>query len=196
MILDIFGPSGSGKTQLVLQISLNALKNGIVLYQDSSVGFRPERMMQLIKQKELDPILLDKMIIARMTNTAEQIQYVNKITQIKPTLVIIENITDLFAFEYSKESNSLEKHIRFMEYMHTLSMIAIQNKIPIIVTNTVHNSHDQETESLDKSISIFTHKKIKLEKTGQKNKAIVMPSFGKRKEISYKITVAGIVELP
>lgn len=194
-IIDIFGPGGSGKTQLAMQISLNSLPNGIVLYQDTTGGFRPERMMQLIKLKNLQSSLLDNMIVARITNTAEQFEYLNKISELSPKLVVIENITDLFTFEYSRETNSLEKHVRFMEYMHLLSMISINTRIPIVVTNIVRSSDDQEIESMNKSISMFTHKKIKLEKDGKIYKARVFPSFGKKKEISYKITEAGLAEL-
>jgi len=194
-IMDIFGPGGSGKTQLAMQISLNSLQDGIVLYQDTTGGFRPERMMQLIKLKNLQSSLLDNMIIARITNTAEQFEYIKKISELSPKLVVIENITDLFTFEYSRETNSLEKHVRFMEYMHLLSMISINTRIPIVVTNIVRSSDDQEIESLNKSISMFTHKKIKLEKDGKIYKARVLPSFGKKKEISYKITEAGLTEI-
>jgi RecA/RadA recombinase len=194
-IIDIFGSGGSGKTQLAIQISLNSLQDGIVLYQDTTGGFRPERMLQLINLKDLQSSLLDNMIIARITNTAEQFEYVKKISELRPKLVVIENITDLFTFEYSRETNSLEKHVRFMEYMHLLSMTSINTRIPIIVTNIVRSSDDQEIESLDKSISMFTHKKIKLQKYGQVYKAQVLPSFGKKKEIVYKITEAGLVEL-
>jgi len=195
MIIDIFGPGGSGKTQLAMQISLNSLQDGIVLYQDTTGGFRPERMLQLIKLKNLQASLLDNMIVARITNTAEQFEYVKKISELAPKLVVIENITDLFTFEYSRETNSLEKHIRFMEYMHLLSMISINARIPIVVTNIVRSSDDQEIESLNKSISMFTHRKIKLEKDGKIYKARVLPSFGKRKEILYEITQAGLVEI-
>jgi len=194
-IIDIFGPGGSGKTQLAMQISLNSLPNGIVLYQDTTGGFRPERMMQLIKLKNLQSSLLDNMIVARITNTAEQFEYVKKISELSPKLVVIENITDLFTFEYSRETNSLEKHVRFMEYMHLLSMISINTRIPIVVTNIVRSSDDQEIESMNKSISMFTHKKIKLEKDGKIYKARVFPSFEKKKEISYEITEAGLAEL-
>ena len=194
-IIDIFGPGGSGKTQLTMQISLNSLQDGFVLYQDTTGGFRPERIMQLIKLKNLQSSLLDKMVIARITNTREQYEYLKKISEIKPKLVVIENITDLFTFEYSRETNSLEKHVRFMEYMHLLSMISIKTRIPIVVTNIVRSSDDQEIESLNKSISMFTHKKIKLKKDGKIYKAQVFPSFGKKKEISYEITEAGLTEL-
>jgi DNA repair protein RAD51 len=194
-IIDIFGPGGSGKTQLAMQISLNSLQDGVVLYQDAT-RFQSERMLQLTKQHGLQQSLLDNMIIARMTNTAEQLEYVGKISELKPKLVVIENITDLFSFEYSRETSLLEKHVRFMEYMHTLSMASIDAKIPIVVTNIIRNSDGQEVENLSKSISMFTHKKIKLEKDGKVFKAKVLPSFGKNKEIRYNITEAGLVETP
>jgi RecA/RadA recombinase len=196
MITDIFGPGGSGKTHLVMQISLNSLQDGIVLYQDTTGGFRPERMLQLLKLRDLQSSLLDNMLIARITNTSEQVEYVKQISKLRPKLVVIDNITDLFTFEYSRETSSLEKHIRFMEYMHMLSITSINTKIPIVVTNIVRSSDDKEIENLNKSISMFTHKKIKLEKDGQIYKAQVLPSFGKKKEILYKITEAGLVELP
>ena len=194
-IIDIFGSGGSGKTQLAMQICLNSLQDGIVLYQDTTGGFRPERMLQLIKLKNLQSSLLDNMIVARITNTAEQFEYIKKISELAPKLVVIENITDLFTFEYSRETNSLEKHVRFMEYMHLLSMISINTRIPIVVTNIVRSSDDQEIESLNKSISMFTHRKIKLEKDGKIYKARVFPSFGKKKEILYEITEAGLAEV-
>lgn len=195
MITDIFGPGGSGKTQLAMQISLNSLQDGTVLYLDATGGFRPERMLQLIKLQNLEPSLLDDIIVARMTNTAEQLDYVKKISEMRPSLVVIENITDLFAFEYSKEANLLEKHIRFMEYMHELSLTAISTKIPVVVTNMVRSMDGIEIENLNKSISMFTHKKIKLEKDGKVFKAQVLPSFGKRKEILYTITEAGLAQV-
>lgn len=195
MITDIFGPGGSGKTQLAMQISLNSLQGGTVLYLDATGGFRPERMLQLIKMQNLEPSLLDDIIVARMTNTVEQLEYVKKIPEMRPNLVVIENITDLFAFEYSKDANLLEKHIRFMEYMHELSLAAIRTKIPVVVTNMVRSMDGIEIENLNKSISMFTHKKIKLEKDGKVFKAHVLPSFGKRKEMLYTITEAGLVQV-
>lgn len=195
-IIDIFGPAGSGKTQLAMQISLNSLQSGKILYQDTTGGFRPERMLQMIKLRNLEPLLLDDVIVARITNTAEQLEHLKKISELKPGLVVIENITDLFSFEYSKETSMLEKHVRFMEYMHALASVSVKNAIPVVVTNVVRNMDSQEVENLNKSISMFTHKKIRLQKDGKKYRAQVLPSFGKRKEILYEITPAGLVESP
>jgi DNA repair protein RAD51 len=195
-ITDIFGPSGSGKTQIAMQICINSVKDWNIIYQDTSASFRPERMLQLIKAKNLDEKLLDKIMVARITNTAEQIEYVNKISAQNQFLLVIDNITDLFSFEYSRDSNSLKKHVKFMEYMHMLSLLSIRKKIPIVVTNTVRRSDESEKENLDKSISMFTHKKIRLEKSDQQFVARVFPSFGVKKEVVYSITPEGVIELP
>ncbi len=195
-ITDIFGPGGSGKTHLAMQILLDVINDGIVLYLDTSGGFRPERMMQILNAHQMDPKLLDNIIVARITNASEQISYVKKIYEIKPKLVVIENISELFTFEYSKETSSLEKHVKFMEYMHMLSLAAIQQKLPIVVTNTVRSTNQQEVENLGKSISMFTHKKIRLDKNGKRCTAQVFPSFGDVKKISYEINESGLVEIP
>jgi len=195
-ITDIFGPSGTGKTQIAMQICVNSIKNGKIIYQDTTGSFRPERILQLIKSKYMDDKLLDNIMVARVTNVAEQIEYVNNISKVSPVLLVIENITDLFTFEYSRESNSLEKHIKFMEYMHMLGLLSIRKKISIVITNTVRQDDESERESLDKSISMYTHKKIKLTKSGQKLLAEVLPSFGEKKVLSYKITSEGVIESP
>ena len=196
IITDIFGASATGKTQLALQICINALRNGVeILYQDTTGGFRPERILTLIKEKNMDPKLLDHVKVGRITNTSEQISYLEKISEIKNLgLVIIDDVTDLFSFEYSKESNLLEKHVTFMEYMHKLAFIAIRKKIPIVVTNIVRKSDDVERENLDRSISMYTHQKIHLTKINHKYLAQIFPSFGYKKEVQYVITQAGLVD--
>lgn len=196
IITDIFGSSGTGKTQFALQICANALTNdNMVLYQDTTGNFRPERLLELVKIKNMDPKLLDNVIVGRLTNTAEQIKYLDKISEVKSLhLIIIDNITDLFSFEYSKESKSLTKHIEFMKYMHNLSSVAIKKRIPIVVTNMVRKSDEKESENLNRSISMFVHQKIHLVKLGHKYTAEVLPSFGIKKETAYMITQAGLVD--
>ncbi len=198
MITDIYGPSGSGKTQLLLQICVNSfIHGGMILYQDATGSFRPERLIELLKAKGMDPKLLDKVIFGRITNTVEQLNYVDKISEIKNlNLVVIDNITDLFSFEYSKESNSLTKHIAFMEYMRKLAYVTVKRQIPIVVTNITRKSDDEERENLSRSISMFTHQKISLVKSGQKYSAQVFPSFGSKKVVNYIITHNGLEDLP
>ena len=104
-ITDIFGFRGTGKTQLALQIALNPLKNGNnVLFIDTTGEFRPERLLEIVKNRNLDDSLLNQLQIARVTNTTEQIELIQKIQKFDNVLLaIVDNVTDLFSFEYSKK---------------------------------------------------------------------------------------------
>ena len=75
VIVDIFGGNGTGKTQLLLQLSINTIKNGgHVLYLDTTGGFRPERILQIQKQLEQEFDFLKRITVSRLTNTSEQIK--------------------------------------------------------------------------------------------------------------------------
>ena len=53
IIVDIFGGNGTGKTQLLLQLSINSIKNGgKVLFLDTTGGFRPERILEIQKKSQ------------------------------------------------------------------------------------------------------------------------------------------------
>jgi DNA repair protein RAD51 len=178
-----------------MQISLNSLlQGGQVLFQDTTGQFRPERMYDLIHTYNLEPSLLENVKVGRITNVSEQIQYLSKIKENKFSLVIIDNVTDLFSFEFTKEDQILEKNTSFMQYMHELSSIGIEKKLPIVVTNMIRKIDDLEQENMDKSISMFTHIKIKLLKKGTKYLGEVLPSFIQKKEFEYQITKDGLVE--
>lgn len=195
IITDIFGAAGTGKTQLTMQISINSLLDGNqVLFQDTTGQFRPERMLDLIKIRNLETNLLDRVKVGRITNSSEQIQFLSKIKDQDFSLVVIDNVTDLFSFEYGNEKQNLEKNVTFMQYMHELSLISIQKKLPIVVTNIIRKIDDLEIENLDKSISMFTHMKIKLLKRGKKYSCEIFPSFLKKKEFPYQITKEGLIE--
>ena len=195
VITDIFGATSTGKTQLTMQISINSLLNGgQVLFLDTTGQFRPERMLDMIKIRNLDPNLLDRVKVARITNSSEQIQFLSKIRENDFSLVVIDNVTDLFSFEYGKEEQNLEKNVTFMQYMHDLSLISIQKKIPIVVTNIIRKINDLEDENLAKAISIFTHMKIKLLKNGIQYSCEILPSFLKKKKFLYQINKEGLIE--
>ena len=165
LITSISGQSATGKTQLVFQICLNALHNGKeVIFQDTTGEFRPERLVEMMHLQKISSSLLDKIKVNRVTNTAQQIQGLSKTSLERYSLIIVDSVTDLFSFEYSKKEQSLEKNITFMKYMHDLSAIAIYSKIPIIVTNIVRTINNQEKENLEESISMYIHTKIKLSK--------------------------------
>ncbi|MFZ9005246.1 MAG: ATPase domain-containing protein [Nitrosopumilaceae archaeon] len=168
-ITDIYGANGTGKTQLILQICINSIKNkGNVLFLDTTGGFRPERILEIQKHQNLDLNILDKITISRISNTSEQINSIKNTDLEKFSLIVIDNITDLFSYEYKTEDSISEKNSLFMRHLHDLSLIAITNKIPIVITNMIRNMGDKEVENMRKAIDLYTHIKIKLSKNSSK----------------------------
>jgi len=194
LITDISGQSSTGKTQLAFQICINALKNGKeILFQDTTGKFRPERLVEMLKIRKLDPILLDKIKVGRITNSIQQLEYLSKITANDFSLIVIDNATDLFSFEYSKKEQSFEKHLAFMKYMQNLASVAINTKIPIVVINIIRSFNEHEQENLEKSIGMFTHFKIKLKKnTGGFLCQVVSPFINKK--FQYNVTSNGLTD--
>ena len=191
IITDVFGASGTGKTQFAIQISINSLlQGGHVFYQDTTGDFKPERMHEIMKNRNVDISLMDKVKVGRVTNTSEQIKFLQKI---KPhfDLVVIDNISDLFSFEYSKDELSLEKNQSFMKYMHSLSQIIIQKNISVIIINMIRNIDHVTIENLEKSISMFTHMKIRLAKNNGKYIANVYSPL-EEIQFDYKISSDGL----
>jgi len=194
LITDISGQNSTGKSQLAYQICINVLKNGKeILFQDTTGEFRPERIMEMLNIRKLDSLLLDKIKVWRITNSVQQLKYLSKINKNNFSLIIIDNVTDLFSFEYSKKEQSFEKHLMFMKYMQNLASVAINAKIPIIVTNIVRSFDEQELENLEKSISMFTHVKIKLKKNTNGFLCQVISPFINKK-FQYRITSSGLID--
>lgn len=194
IVTDIFGASGTGKTQLVLQIMANSLLHGgTVLYQDTTGNFRPERLLDMLRPKALDASLLDNITVGRITNVQEQFKAISKIEQANFSLVIIDNITDLFSFEYSKEDQILEKNKQFTKYMKQLASIVFEKKIPVVVVNMIRKINDTEQENLGSVMSLFTHIKIKLSKKQSSYMGEVFPHSGENR-FYYKIEKNGLTD--
>ena len=192
VIIDIFGGNGTGKTQLVLQLSINSIKNGgNVLFLDTTGGFRPERILEIQKKSNLDINLLDKITVSRITNTSEQINLLNTLGESNFSLIVIDNVTDLFSYEYKNNESIFEKNSLFMKYMHELSFYAITNKIPIVITNMIRNMDGKEVENMANAIDLFTHIKIHLFKNSSIFNGEIYSPFNKE-SFSYEITTLGL----
>ena len=194
LITSISGQSATGKTQLAFQICLNALNNGKgILFHDTTGEFRPERLVEMMQFQKINPSLLDKIKVNRITNTVEQLQSLSGAALENYSLLIIDNVTDLFSFEYSKKEQFFEKNVSFMKYMHNLSSISMGVKIPIIVTNIVRSINKHEKENLEESISMYIHTKIKLSKNGNGYLCQALSPFD-NKQFQYTITPKGLTD--
>ena len=192
VIVDIFGGRGTGKTLLLLQILINSIKNGgNILYLDTSGGFRPERILEIQKELKIEINLLEKITVSRITNTSEQIKSLQNIVENNFSLIVIDNITDLFSYEYRTDESIFEKNSLFMKYMHELSKFAITKKIPIVVTNMIRSIDDKEVENMQGAIDPFTHIKIHLFKNSSNFNGEIYWAL-KKENFSYTITKIGL----
>ena len=192
VIVDIFGGNGTGKTQLLLQLSINSIKNGgHVLYLDTTGGFRPERILEIQKQSKKQFNFLEQITVSRITNTSEQIKSIKNFESNNFSLIVIDNITDLFSYEYKRDESIFEKNSLFTKYMYELSKFAITKKISIVVTNMIRTIEGKEVENMKSAIDPFTHIKIQLSKNSTKFKGKI--SWALNKEyFFYKIYVLGL----
>ena len=192
VIVDIFGGNGTGKTQLLLQLSINSIKNGgHVLYLDTTGGFRPERILQIQKQSNTEFDFLEKITVSRVTNTSEQIKLIDYLEKNDFSLIVIDNITDLFSYEYQKDESTFEKNSIFMKYLYRLSKLAITKKIPVVITNMIRNMDEKEIENMKGAIDPFTHIKIHLSKNSSKFNGEIYWALD-RKSFSYTINELGL----
>ena len=192
VIVDIFGGNGTGKTQLLLQLSINSIKNGgKVLFLDTTGGFRPERILEIQKNSNSNVDLLNNIIVSRITNTSEQINSIKNFTENNFSLIVIDNITDLFSYEYKNNQSVFKKNSLFMKYMRELSLYAVTHKVPIVITNMIRNSNEQEVENMSTAIDLFTHIKIHLFKNSSVYNGEISSPFNKE-NFSYAITSSGL----
>ena len=192
VVVDIFGENGTGKTLLLLQLLINSIKNGgNVLYLDTTGGFRPERILEIQKESEIDMNLLEKITVSRISNTSEQIKSFSNLKESNFSLIVIDNITDLFSYEYQNNESIFEKNSLFMKYMHHLSNFAITKKIPIVFTNMIRNMEDKEIENMQNAIDPFTHIKIHLFKNSSKYSGQIYWAL-KDENFSYTINKIGL----
>ena len=195
VIVDIFGENGTGKTLLLFQLLINSIKNGgNVLYLDTTGGFRPERILEIQKESKIEIDLLDKITVSRITNTSEQIKSVNNIISNNFSLIVIDNITDLFSYEYQNDESTFKKNSLFMKYIHNLSNFAITKKIPIVITNMIRTSDGKEIENMQNAIDPFTHIKIHLFKNSSKFYGQIHWAL-KKENFSYKINKIGLSDI-
>ena len=195
IITEISGFRGTGKTQLALQFSIDPLsKNKKVLFIDTTIEFRPERFLQILQSRDLSPSLLENLHVSHITNTQKQIEILELFENDDFSLLIIDNIADLFSFEYSKKEHLIEKNTNFGNYMIKLSKLAQSKNIPIIITNQFFSHDDMNYERMHLQLENYIHQKIQLEKIKTRYTCKVFSPFIHETKFDYEITNSGIQE--
>jgi RecA/RadA recombinase len=195
IITEISGLRGTGKTHLALQFAIEVLsKNDKVLFIDTTVEFRPERFLQMLQSRNLSSSLLENLHISHVTDTQKQIDVLEHFQNNHFSLLIIDNIADLFSFEYSKKEHIIEKNVNFGNYMIKLSKLTQSNNIPVIITNQVLSHDDISYQRMHIQLENYVHQKIQLEKIKKRYTCKVSSPFIFDAKFDYKITNSGIEE--
>lgn len=148
-ITEFFGEFGSGKTQIMHQAAVNATMSeeqggfdSDVLIIDSENTFRPERIIQMAKAKDLDPdVVLKRIHVARAYNSHHQILLAEKAGDLAKEfpirLLIVDSLTSHFRSEYMGRGSLSERQQLLNRHMHDLLRFGTVNNAVITVTNQV-----------------------------------------------------------
>ena len=148
-ITEFFGEFGSGKTQIMHQIAVNATTpesdggfNCDVLIIDTENTFRPERIVQMSRAKNLDSDeVLKRIHVARAFNSHHQILLAEKASQMAKDfnirLLIVDSLTSHFRSEYMGRGSLSERQQLLNRHMHDLLRFGMLQNAVIAVTNQV-----------------------------------------------------------
>lgn len=156
-ILDVYGPGGSGKSQILMRAAAEAAAAGFrAAFVDTTGGFRPERIMQMIPL----PAILDNIVVFRATSAAEQAAAPAMVTD--ADLLLIDGITDLFLYEYAGEEKAPARVRELIAHMRDVSRRALAHNMAVVVSNTIRYAGGAEEESMRRVVDMYTHVKMRL----------------------------------
>ncbi|MHA2251710.1 MAG: DNA repair and recombination protein RadA, partial [Candidatus Kariarchaeaceae archaeon] len=148
-ITEFYGAFTTGKTQLCIQLAVNAASpkelgglDGEVIYIDTEGSFRPERVMQICRGKNINPqSVLDRIFVGRAHNTDIQMQLTNHVIQLAKEkdikLLVVDSLTSTFRAEYIGKGALLERQQKLNQHVRQLSRIADLLNIAVVITNQV-----------------------------------------------------------
>lgn len=143
IITNFYGESGTGKTNVCIQIAATVAENGgKVIYIDTEGGFSPERFEQVAGEEALENILLRDPV--DFTEQEEAIESIAEVVESEDVeLVVVDSAVSLYRLQVNGE-NASEINQRLSRQLSELSKIARNNNIPVVITNQVYTSFDEE----------------------------------------------------
>ncbi len=154
-ITEFFGEYGSGKTQIVHQLAVNTTMpledgglDGEAFIIDTENSFRPERIIQIAEDMDLDPMaVLKKLNVARAYNTHHQMLLADKVLDMAEDhdikLLVVDSLTSHFRAEYVGRGALAERQQTLNKHLHKLLKFADRHNAAIVVTNQVSANPDQ-----------------------------------------------------
>ncbi|MGA2874883.1 MAG: DNA repair and recombination protein RadA [Nitrososphaerales archaeon] len=211
-VTEFYGEYGSGKTQIChttcvasqLPVDQKGL-GGAALYIDTESTFRPERVAQIAKARNLDvDSVLNNIHVAKVYNASHLELIVRAIggliQQNNIKLVIVDSIISLHRAEFLGRGTLSERQQKLNAIMHRLKRVAEIYNVAVIITNQVQATPDTFFGDPTKAAggNIIGHAstyRIYLRKAGQERKAIMIDSpchpYG---DTNFIVTEGGITD--
>ena len=159
---------------------------GSALYIDTESTFRPERVAQIARARELDvESILNNIHVAKIYNASHLELIVRAmgtlIQQNNVRLVIVDSIISLHRAEFVGRGTLSERQQKLNAIMHRLKRVAEIYNVAVVITNQVQATPDTFFGDPTKAAggNIIGHAstyRIYLRKAGQERKAIMVDS--------------------
>ncbi|RLG14950.1 MAG: DNA repair and recombination protein RadA [Candidatus Nanohalarchaeota archaeon] len=153
-IIECYGAFGSAKTQIAHQLAVNVQlpieqggANGACLYVDTEHTFRPERIIEMARAKEMDEKkILSNIYVGKAYNSDHQILLVEKakdmIKEKNIKLIIVDSLMSHFRSDYIGRGSLANRQQKLNTHLHTLSKLADAFNLVVYITNQVMSKPD------------------------------------------------------
>ena len=196
VISNFYGESGSGKTNVCIQVAAEVAENGgKVAYVDTEASFSAERFIQIASEDALDNIFLKD-----ATDFQEQKESIKSLGDMKEDLdlVIVDSMVSLYRLKVNND-NANQINNELSDQLSQLSKIARKQEIPVLITNQVYTSFDEDKlEIVGRDVPRYWSKcLVKLSQNGENTRTAEIAkhrSLPSGKKVQFKITDDGLVE--
>ena len=196
VISNFYGDSGSGKTNVCIQIAAEVAENGgKAAYIDTEASFSAERFIQIASEEELDNILLKD-----ATTFQEQEEAIESLQDIKEDidLIIADSMVSLYRLKVNGD-NASDINNELSDQLSKLSAIARKQDIPVVITNQVYTSFEEDDlELVGRDVPKYWSKcLVQLSQSGDGVRTAEIAkhrSIAEGEKVRFKITDDGLEE--
>lgn len=184
VVTNVYGEAGAGKTNFCVQATVRAVRDGAtVVFIDTEGGFSAERFLQMHDE----PDALDRVVMSQPTTFEEQTEAFrslpDRVAEHDAGLVVVDSLVSLYRLQRNGD-NVQEINTELSRQFSTLSKIARDRSIPVVVTNQIYSRFDSdESELVGRDIPAYWSKALlELEKAGENRRRATLKKHRSRPE--------------
>lgn len=215
-ITEFYGEYGTGKSQICHQLCVNVqlpkeqggLEGG-ALYIDTEHTFRPERIVQIAKNRGLEPEKVLSRIVYAEALTSDHQMYLldhaaSQMSEHNIRLIVVDSLIAHFRSEFIGREMLAERQQKLEKHLHKLMRLARAYNAAAVITNQVMAKPDVFfSEAVGPTgghiLAHISHTRVFLRKSPTPHiriaKLVVSPSLPEGSECIFKISEKGIEDV-